>query len=1086
MRIATALLVACLVCSISSRARSAEKVSAEEQAVIDAIAKAMPGDVITVKPGFYKGGWTLKPGTPDKPITLKAERAGRVFVGEVETHVGFEPVPGAVYAYSKPATAAPQKMRELDTAKELRWMAMPMDVEEVVGSYCFEEETKRLYVHPTDSSGVAHHTYATIQTTNGITMADHTIVDGFVMSGFGASAVFGNGPNGAVVRNCKLYRNGAGISLGGAKNCIVRNNECWENSPDYSQSAQIYMQDGTENTLIEGNFVHHGFTHAGIFVYGENRNVTLRRNVVWGAQGMAIKGRDNSGDLAEYNVSDGFVAVHGMRWNSGGSSNDSLGTPDLQSDLLLRGWKGDGEATDPKYADPAWADVRLQSDSPARGKARDGKDLGAFQYRGDVLFVKPNGNDSAAGTSIADAFKTLAHATRTLKPGQTLYILPGDYAEPLTLRNLRAAGGEKTLVRVHGKARATVQRIEIEGCSSLELSHVVVQGAKDAGVRVAKSEQIALQSGASYLNQGAGIEIVDSRGVAVERFALWKNDVGLSIAGSDDISLVSSLVGENRQAQVALGADVKNYFGEFNALSGTTIGSVGNEQATDLAAWQKLADSESRSLDLIAKIANPDKGDFRVAAGTTLMTAGLYASPVGPQEGFAAEKIVRRRIDRVEVVSVTRTSANLLWYTPGRMAGTALKWGLTDQYGEVHDRGPATSGEYELVHTVSLVGLQPNTTYHFRPGSQDNLAGETETVWDDKDYTFTTASVDPEPRQLYVSLTGDDSRDGLTPQTAWKSLHKAAREARAGDTVTIGPGRYVELLRPLQTGTGEDRRITFRAEKPLSTILEGGLIKFVRVGRPHDVQLHTKAFITIENLTGMFCSEGLDYGGYRGGWGYAGIFRMSGGCMNEFKGCVADARYRWMSGFVFFDAGIMPGLPEPKYSAKISDSATLACWRGVQGIVKRAPLILDHNVYYVSMTGMYSINGGEKWISRSCIYQDLVGQKRSGAYPLYWTPQVYDSDYCCFAWMPESGKYIVKYDGKELNGLDAWRSNGRFDMHSVEHTPDYGITPLESKAGFDLRPLKIEDFILPKNSPLRGKGEAGSDIGVRWEKFTAN
>jgi hypothetical protein len=41
-----------------------------------------------------------------------------------------------------------------------------------------------------------------------------------------------------------------------------------------------------------------------------------------------------------------------------------------------------------------------------------------------------------------------------------------------------------------------------------------------------------------------------------------------------------------------------------------------------------------------------------------------------------------------------------------------------------------------------------------------------------------------------------------------------------------------------------------------------------------DVQLHSKAFITIENLTGMLRSEGIDYGGYRG-WGYAGIFRMS-------------------------------------------------------------------------------------------------------------------------------------------------------------------------------------------------------------------
>ncbi|MCE9606091.1 MAG: right-handed parallel beta-helix repeat-containing protein [Planctomycetia bacterium] len=1082
MRITILSLIAWSVSAFLSVAQSAEKekVSADEQAVIDALARSVPGDTIVVKPGFYRGGWKLKAGLPDKPITLKAERAGRVFIGSVETHVGFEPVAGAVYSFSKPFTAAPPKMRELDTAKDMRWMATPMDVEEVVGSYCFDEETKRLYIHPTDSAGVEHHTYATISTTNGITLADHTVVDGFVMSGFGSAALFAPNGTGVVVQNCKLYRNGSAISLGKAKNCVVRNNECWENSPDYSQSAQIYMQDGTEGTLVEGNFVHHGFSHTGIFIYGENRNNTYRRNIVWGAQGLAIKGRDNSGDVSEYNVTDGFVATLGMRSNTGYRSDDALGRPDAGSDLLAKDLPAD-----PKYADPAWADCRLQSDSPARGKARDGKDLGALPYQGDVLFVKPDGNDAAAGTSVVDAWRTLAHATKTLQAGQTLYILPGHYAEPLVLRDKQAAAGRKTLVRVHGKARATVQRIEIQGCTSLEVAHVAVQGSAGPGVRIAVSQRLKLLSGSSYLNQGAGVEVVDCREVSLERCALWKNDVGLSVARSDDVELVSSLVGENRQAQVVLGPDVKNYFGEFNAYRGATLGQASNERASDIAGWRKLSGQETHSLELTDKLAGPEQGDFRVAAGTALMTAGLYESPIGPQSGFVARTTTRRRIERVEVVSVTRTSANLLWYTPGRMAGTALQWGLTKSYGETHDRSPSTSGEYELVHTVSLVGLQPNTTYHFRPGSKDNLADETEIAWDDRDYTFTTATTDPEPRQLFVATQGSDAHDGLTPQTAWKTLHKAAREARAGDTVTIAPGRYVELLRPLQTGTSDERRITFRAEKPLSVFLEGGLIKFVRTGRPHDVQLHTKAFITIENLTGMFCSEGLDYGGYRGGWGYAGIFRVSGGCMNEFKGCVADARYRWMSGFVFFDAGIMPGMPEPKYAGRISDSATLACWRGVQGIVQRAPLILDHNVYYVSLTGMYSINGGEKWISRSCIYQDLVGQKRSGAYPLYWTPQVYDSDYACFAWMPQSGKYIAKHEGKELNGLEAWQTGAKRDLHSIEYTPDYGLTPLEQPLGFNLRPLTIEDFILPRSSPLRGQGEHGSDIGVRWEKFLA-
>lgn len=1064
-------------------ARAATPISAAEQRVIEAIERAKPGETILVPVGFYQGGWKLKSGTPEKPIALKAERTGRVFIGSLDTQFGFIPVADAVYSFSKPAAAAPPKLRELDTGKDMRWMATAMDVEEVVGSYAFDEVTKRLHIHPTDSAGVSHHTYASIPTTHGITLADHTVVDGFVMCGFGAAAVYAAGVTGATVQNCTLYRNGSGISLGGAKQCIIRNNECWENSPDYSQSAQIYTQDNTEGTLIEGNFVHHGSSgHAGIFIYGENRNNTLRRNTVWGASGLGIKGRDNSGDSSEFNVTDGWAATLGMRSNTALRSDSALGRPDVQSDLLTNTLDAD-----PKFADPAYADCRLQADSPARGKGRDGRDLGAFQYSGDVLFVKPDGDDQAEGSSVAAAWKTLAHAAKTLKVGQTLYLLPGNYDEPLVLRNLRGTAGQKTLVRGHGKQTATVQSVAIDDCTSLEVVHLTVRKAKGTGIRIAGSQQVTLLNCSSSLCEAAGLAVTGSETISLRRCALWKNAVGLSAAKCRDLELLSCVLGENSQAQIDLTEDTQDYFGEFNAFYGKIIGrTAAGASAADLESWRRLTGSESRSLAPSEKLAAPDEGDFRVPAGTALATGGLYDSPVGPQGVFAAQKVARKRFERVEVVSATRTSANLLWYTPGRMAGTALKWGKTVEYGELHERNNENSGEYELVHSVSLVNLEPSTTYHFRPGCQDNLAGESVITWDDQDYTFTTATADPKPRQLYVATDGDDSRDGLTPQTAWRTLHKAARDAGAGDTVTIAPGRYVELLRPLQTGTSDDRRITFRAEKPLSVFLEGGLIKFVRTGRPHDVQLHTKAFMTIENLTGMFCSEGIDYGGYRDGWGYAGIFRVSGGAMNELKGCVADARYRWMSGFVFFDGGVMPGLPEPAYAARISDSATLACWRGVQGIVKRAPLLLDHNIYFVSMTGMYSINGGEKWISRNCIYQDLVGQKRGGAYALYWTPQVYDSDYACFAWMPDSGKLIARHDGQEFVGLAKWQAALQKDAHSIEHTPNYGLTPLDGPAGFNLRPLSIADFILPADSPLRGRGENGSDIGVRWEKYVEN
>ena len=53
----------------------------------------------------------------------------------------------------------------------------------------------------------------------------------------------------------------------------------------------------------------------------------------------------------------------------------------------------------------------------------------------------------------------------------------------------------------------------------------------------------------------------------------------------------------------------------------------------------------------------------------------------------------------------------------------------------------------------------------------------------------------------YVRKSGNDSNNGLTPATAWKTVSKAAAFAlTAGDTVFIGSGTYNEQLIPSYSG----------------------------------------------------------------------------------------------------------------------------------------------------------------------------------------------------------------------------------------------------------------------------------------------
>jgi parallel beta-helix repeat protein len=65
----------------------------------------------------------------------------------------------------------------------------------------------------------------------------------------------------------------------------------------------------------------------------------------------------------------------------------------------------------------------------------------------------------------------------------------------------------------------------------------------------------------------------------------------------------------------------------------------------------------------------------------------------------------------------------------------------------------------------------------------------------------------------YVRQTvGDDSSDGLSPQTAWQRITKLSRALQAGDIAYVGPGLYRgEGIQVLNSGTAE-KRITLIAD----------------------------------------------------------------------------------------------------------------------------------------------------------------------------------------------------------------------------------------------------------------------------------
>ena len=75
-------------------------------------------------------------------------------------------------------------------------------------------------------------------------------------------------------------------------------------------------------------------------------------------------------------------------------------------------------------------------------------------------------------------------------------------------------------------------------------------------------------------------------------------------------------------------------------------------------------------------------------------------------------------------------------------------------------------------------------------------------------------------REIHVGTTGDDSGSG-DHGSPYLTIGKAASIALPGDVVTVHAGTYREWVKPARGGTGEEKRITYRAAPGEEVIIKG-------------------------------------------------------------------------------------------------------------------------------------------------------------------------------------------------------------------------------------------------------------------------
>ena len=74
--------------------------------------------------------------------------------------------------------------------------------------------------------------------------------------------------------------------------------------------------------------------------------------------------------------------------------------------------------------------------------------------------------------------------------------------------------------------------------------------------------------------------------------------------------------------------------------------------------------------------------------------------------------------------------------------------------------------------------------------------------------------------KIYVSASAPRSGDG-TQARPYQTIGEAAKAARAGDEVIVGPGCYREWVNPVRGGEGDDNRIVYRSAVPGGAVITG-------------------------------------------------------------------------------------------------------------------------------------------------------------------------------------------------------------------------------------------------------------------------
>ncbi len=1100
-----------------------------------------PGDTLVVGPGVYhEQVFIEKSGTPDAPITVRAAEPGRTeLVGSVRLK-DWSAVGGRRCVYKARLDRPTALVFEKDTDTEYVEKPNLDMVEETPGSFHYDPEARLLYVHPSDDLGMDHHIVdacvldyglASRPTSGARTTTDdrakHTprrvglVIEGFVARDYNAYGIYIRNADYCAVRACIVHHCRRGIFTYNSVRSRIADCEAFACADRYNrEQGNIGMMGYVFEGVLENNVVHRTRQH-GIRFYGGFYGCVMRNNLAYGCDiGVHIKGqlytRDEAERLARFSddgkpnlkpgipmIFEGNVAcqVTGQSGLVPGPSVYRRNTGEMSS----KGYAVEAhsniefdtaQADQPRFADPAWRDLRLQSDSPWLKAGRGGETSGAFPYRGEVFFVAPGGKDANAGTSVAAAWKTPGRAVSSLKAGQTLYLLPGAYAEPLVLRDLK--GDAPTVLRAHGKGPVFLDGgIRVRDCRS-----VTIQGFRIRNtVLIENSAAVRLEENEIFDSPGDGVRV--SGACADVR--------------AHPVRVVGNTIVKNAGAGVGLGREVSGAWIVNNIIRDNAVNAA-VPPGLPASVWLDYnniggAPHGPRDADFAPGFVNAAAKDFRLTLTSLCRGRGWLDRPIGAGrlEPAAGERI---SFEAVCVLRAGATSADLAWRVRGGLATLLVAYGTDpDKLDTVIVRD--TGHWYQRRHLTTLRNLTPNTRYYFRVGNRRLLDGPApyhayryawpertpkgeeeyyrtlrrEDVMEDRLHSFTTRTGETiVPRAIYVSVKGRDDASGSETHPL-RTLGRACEMAGPGDRVVVRAGTYRETARPWRSGL-PGQPITFEAAAGERVEINGA-----REQVAFGFDLRDRHHIVVRGFVFFGQTETAENDG---GFGHVCIAGASDILVER---CLFDGRMNYINAVLVYRSE----------NVTLHNNIFVSHHASLIAHDNAGPVIVTRNSFLGPTLAKIYGPRNARLVIRNNLFDEHLFPKKKEQYKLK-LPLVreLDMDYNCYYFDPKNDeRRIVDYCPADMDpagitalpeeaadkrrvwikgSLAEWQRTHGQDRHSLIADPKWQnpgmIEKVRSRpAGwpdrfFEYAPINRADLRLAPDSPCRRAGENGQTIGA--------